>query len=203
MKLFNTIAIIALTATQLFGCEKYRPHSEYWGGVEEMEPPQEEEPAAPCVPESNPDAVAYADLHDPLGNAGQFYIPEMELQPEVFWYMKYTDYAHKEIPNSDGDENSGLQNFLLMQSIAGLVNRACAQGRTQVGVWIEQGGTGYNMEKADFGHQISSSQSAVELATKTYGKIDGYDVTVRDLFEQPGERYCRGSCQPCIRRYNS
>lgn len=183
MRLFIRTAIIALAFAVTLSCEKPKPHTVFWGGVDEMELPPEEEPAAPCVPESNPDAVSYFDLHDPVRNAGHYYLPEMNLQPEIFWYMKYTDYAHKEIPNSDGDENSGLQNFLLMQSIAGLVNRACAQGRTQVGVWIEQGGTGYDMERADFGRQIPNHQSAVELATKTFGKIDGYDVTVRNLFE--------------------
>lgn len=183
MKYLLRIITSAALLSALVCCTKAPVITEYWGGVEEKEMPADDEPVAPSVPESNPDAVAYADLHDPLHNAGQFFIPEDNLQPEVFWYMKYSDYANKEIPNSDGSPDTGLQNFLLMQSIAGLVNRACAQGKTKVGVWIEVGGTGYDMERADFGQQISSRQTAVELATKTYGKIDGYDVTVRDLFD--------------------
>ena len=179
--LLKLIASAALLST-LVCCHKAPAMTEYWGGVGEKQMP-DEEPVSPSVPDSNPDAVAYADLHDPLQNAGQFFIPEDELQPEVFWYMKYTDYAHKEIPNSDGGPDTGLQNFLLMQSIAGLVNRACAQGKTNVGVWIEQGGTGYDMERADFGRQISGQRSAVELATNTFGKFEGYDITVRDLFD--------------------
>ena len=180
--LLRLIAVTALLTVALC-CQKVVPHSTYWGGVEEMEIPPEDEPAAPCVPESDPDAVAYADLHDQVLNVGQYFIPEDNLQPELFWYMKYTDYAHKEVPNSDGGPDTGLQNFLLMQSIAGLVNRACAQGKIDVGVWIEQGGTGYDLERAGFGRQISNPQTAVDLATKTYGKIDGHEVTVRDLFE--------------------
>ena len=182
MKYLLKLIASATLLSALACCHKAPAVTEYWGGVGEKQMP-DEEPVSPSVPDSNPDAVAYADLHDPVHNAGQFFIPEDNLQPEVFWYMKYTDYAHKEIPNSDGGPDTGLQNFLLMQSIAGLVNRACAQGKTNVGVWIEQGGTGYDMERVDFGHQISSHQSAVDLATKTYGKIDGHDVTVRDLFE--------------------
>ena len=182
MKYLLKLIASATLLSALACCHKAPAVTEYWGGVGEKQMP-DEEPVSPSVPDSNPDAVAYADLHDPVHNAGQFFIPEDNLQPEVFWYMKYTDYAHKEIPNSDGGPDTGLQNFLLMQSIAGLVNRACVQGKTNVGVWIEQGGTGYDMERVDFGHQISSHQSAVDLATKTYGKIDGHDVTVRDLFE--------------------
>ena len=175
--------IIAATALlcALASCHKDPRVTEYWGGVEEMEMP-DTGPVSPSVPDSDPDAVAYADLHDPVRNAGQFFIPEDNLRPEVYWYMKYTDYAHKQEPNSNGDENTGLQNFLLMQSIAGLVNRACAEGRTKVGVWIEQGGTGYDMERSEFGQQITNSQTAVELATKTYGKWEGYDISVRNLF---------------------
>ncbi|MBP5505812.1 MAG: hypothetical protein J6X89_06905 [Bacteroidales bacterium] len=182
MRLPSIIAIIALAVLPV-SCVEAVPHSEYWGGVDQMEFPPEEKPDSPSVPESNPDAVAYADLHDAVHDAGQFFLPEDDLRPEVYWYMTYTDYPNRETPNLDGSENTGLQNYLLMQSIAGLVNRACAAGRTKVGIWTEQSGTGYDMERSDYGYQITSHQSAVELATKTYGKWEGYDVTVRDLFD--------------------
>ncbi len=182
MKILKTTFFAALALPLLLCCEKDKPHSVFWGGVEEMEMPSEQKPDAPGIPESAPDAVEYSSLHDQLHNAGQFFIPESDLQPEVFWYMTYTDYPHRDEPNSNGDVNSGLQNYLLMQSVAGLVNRACAQGKTSVGIWTEQSGTGYDMERADFGRQIPNHQSAVDLATKTYGKVDGYDVTVRTLF---------------------
>ncbi len=181
MKHVSKIILPAVLLLAL-ACTSETPVSVHWGGVEEMEMPSDDKPDSPSVPESDPDAVPYASLHDEVRNAGQFFILETNLQPAVYWYMKYSDYANKEVPNSDGGPDTGLQNFLLMQSIAGLVNRACAQGKTNVGVWIEQGGTGYDMERADFGQRIPSNQTAVELATKTYGKIDGYDVTVRDLF---------------------
>ena len=104
----------------------------FWGGVGEMEMPSDERPDSPSVPESNPDAVAYADLHDDVHNAGQFFLPEDNLQPEIYWYMTYTDYQNRNTPNSSGGVDTGLQNYLLMQSVAGLVNRACAEGRTKV-----------------------------------------------------------------------
>ena len=178
-RLFTAAAALAI----LCSCNPENSVTTYWGGVGEKEMPPEDKPVSPSVPESDPDAVAYSDLHESAHDAGQYFIPEDNLQPDLFWYMKYTDYPNREAVSSSGDENTGLQNFLLMQSVAGLVNRACAQGRTRVGVWTEQSGTGYDHERADFGRQISNQQSAVELATKTYGKVDGIEVTVRDLFD--------------------
>lgn len=182
MKLITKTAVVALALALLASCEKPKLHSEYWGGVDEMEMPPDEKPDAPGVPESAPDAVEYSSLHDPLSNAGQFFIPESNLQPEVYWYMTYSDYPHRNEPNSTGDVNTGLQNYLLMQSVSGIVNRACAAGKVNVGIWTEQSGTGYDMERADFGRQLPNHQTAVDLATKTYGKYEGYDVTVRQLF---------------------
>lgn len=176
-----------LTGLALFAaltsCGRELPVTVFWGGVDPMDLPDPDQPSAPAVPPSNEDAVAYTDLHDPVRDAGQFFLPDDPVRPEVYWYLKFSDYANKEIPNSDGDENTGLQNFLLMQSVAGLVNRACAQGKTKVGVWIEAGGTGYDMERSELGRQITGSQTAIDLVTKTFGQWEGYDVTVRDLFD--------------------
>lgn len=180
---FLRITAAAALAVLLVSCNPENSVTTYWGGVGEMDAPPDVKPDSPSVPESNPDAVAYADMHESAHDAGQYFLPEDNLQPDLFWYMKYTDYPNREKSDIDGDENTGLQNYLLMQSVSGLVNRACAQGRTRVGVWTEQSGTGYDHERADFGRQISSQQTAVELVTKTYGKIDGIEVTVRDLFD--------------------
>ena len=183
MKILCNTALALAMALLLAACSNLPDETVFWGGGEQMEYPSDERPDAASVPEPDPDAVEYASLHELVRNAGQFYLPEDNLQPDVYWYLSYTDYHNRNELNSDGSEDTGLQNFLLMQSIAGLVNRACVQGKTKVGVWIEQGGTGYDMERSDFGRQISTHQTAVELATKTYGKWEGYDVTVRNLFD--------------------
>ena len=185
MKLKSSILAFTAAAVALTSCVKEPKVTEYWGGVGEKQMP-DVVPVSPSVPESDPDAVAYSDLHDPVHNAGQFFIPEDDLRPEVYWYMTYTDYPNRLVPNSDGDENTGLQNFLLMQSISGLVNRACAQGRTKMGIWTEQSGTGYDMERSEYGRQIDKHRTAVELATMSFGTWNGYDVNVRSLI---GNKY--------------
>lgn len=131
----------------------------------------------------NDDAVAYESLHDDLADVGQFYIPDSRMQPEIYWYVVYTDYGGREEPNVDGAVTSGLQYHLLMQSVAGLINKACEEGRTNIAAWIECNGVGYDMEKAGIGREIGR-QNAVELATKSnYGKWNGHDVNVRQLFD--------------------
>lgn len=129
----------------------------------------------------NSDAVPYSSLHDDIKDVGQFYLPDSKLQPNCYWTIVFTDYGGRQEPDKS-DINSGLQNHLLMQSIAGLVNRACEEGKTNVGVWIECSGTGYDMEKAGIGSEIGR-QSAVELATKTYDDFEGNKATVKDLFD--------------------
>jgi len=52
-----------------------------------------------------------------------------------------------------------------MSSVAGLVNKACAEGKTKVAVWIQTSGTGYSTEQASLGKEIGR-QTAVELASK-------------------------------------
>ena len=137
----------------------------------------------PAVPESAPDAVSYSSLHDPVKDAGQFYIPESKLDPKACWTLVYSGagYGRRNDPGLD-DIDSGLQNFLLMQSIVGLVNRACEQGRTDIAIWVENGGRGYLEERETLGPEIGR-QTAVELATKSYGKWEGLDVSVRHLFD--------------------
>ena len=136
------------------------------------------------LPASNADAINYADLYDPVKDAGQFFLPEPKFRPELYWYMVYSDYGGREEPNRVGVE-TGLQNYLLMQSIAGLVNRACAEGKTNIGVWIESGGRGYKAEQDELdgtSRQIGR-QTAIELATKEYGAWNGFAVTVKHLFD--------------------
>ena len=130
---------------------------------------------------TNADAVPYSSLHDALNDAGQFYLPDSKIQPECYWTLVFTDYGNREEPDKEGIAN-GLQNYLLMQSLAGLVNRACEEGKTKAGIWIEVSGKGYEMEKAGLGKEIGR-QNAVELATKTYDAWNGLDINVRSLID--------------------
>ena len=141
------------------------------------------------VPPSGADAVSYFSLHDPISDAGQFYLPDKGLEPQAHWTIVYagTGYGNRNqpltsAPVSEADLNSGLQGYLLMQSITGLVNRACENGTFPFGIWVEQGGLGYMTEKSTLGPEIGR-QTAYELATKEYGTWNGQDVTVKQLFK--------------------
>jgi len=141
------------------------------------------------VPPSVAGAVNYSDLFDPLSDAGQFYLPDNGLNPSYCWTLVYggTGYGPREEPltskpTTTSDLNSGLQGYLLMQSVAGLVNRACEQGKTKIGIWIEQGGKGYVDERNVLPMEIGR-QTAYELVSKEYSEWNGKNVTVKDLFE--------------------
>lgn len=182
------ILALMVGAALLAGCGEKETSIDVTGGTGTenqggQEVPQEQ---AFVLPDSNPDAVAYADLHDPVKDVGQYFLPEPKLNPELYWYMVFTDYGGREEPGAAGtDVKTGLQNYLLMQSICGLVNRACMQGKTNIAVWIQQSGTGYSTELADLEKSCKQigRQTAVELATKTYGNWNGHKVTVKDLFD--------------------
>ena len=188
MKLRFLTSLLLIMAV-LTGCDKEPEVINVTGGTTEdggkTDPSPTPDPGSDFVlPESNPDAVNYADLYDPVKDAGQFYLPEPKIKPELYWYMVYQDYGGREDPGRTGVE-TGLQNYLLMQSIAGLVNRACAEGKTNIGIWIEAGGRGYKAEQDELDgttRQIGR-QTALELATKEYGTWNGYPVTVKHLFD--------------------
>ena len=126
----------------------------------------------------NEDAVPYESLHDELADVGQFYIPDSGMQPELYWHVVYTDYGGREEPNVDGAVTSGLQYHLLMQSVAGLINKACEEGRTNIALDRMRRG---RLCHGKSGHrQRNRPSKRAELATKgDYG--NGYDVNVRQL----------------------
>ena len=71
---------------------------------------------------------------------------------------------------------------MLMQSITGLVNLACAEGRTPIGIWVPAGGRAYDTEKEGIGTRLGSL-SAKELALGTFAKQNGINPTVKTLFD--------------------
>ena len=168
------------------------PNGETEKEEEETEGGDEENLPATLVPESDPDAVPYESLVDPLSDAGQFYIPEPEFTPKGYWYLTYNGgYGSREDVRSekatDSNKFTGLQHYLLFQSVAGLVNKACIEGKSEVAVWTEISGTGYAYEKAALDAvcqgQIGTA-NVYDLLTKDYGNwttvkhlIKGYVLT--------------------------
>ncbi len=179
--------LFAVILAALSACKKDVPFSVYYGGVPSGDvPPGPVVPPTPSedsmVPESNPDAVPYGDLVDPLRDAGQFFIPQNDFSPKGYWYVMHTDYNHREDPSVNGSAGAGLQGYLLMHSVVGLINKAAIAGEIDYCAWMEKGELAYDTERALLGSQIGR-QTALELATKGYGKWEGIDVQAKDLFK--------------------
>jgi len=141
------------------------------------------------IPESNADAIDYAELVDPVSDAGQFYIPEPEFTPAAYWNLTYNGGygSRNQVRQQTGTESNkfvGLQHYLLIQSLAGIVNKACIEGHSDVAIWIEISGTGYSEEKAALDAVCKGqigTQNVYELLTNDYGSWNGIDPTVKQL----------------------
>ena len=101
------------------------------------------------VPPSKADAVVYTDIHDPIGDEGQFFMPEDSRIPERYWVC---------VDMFDG----GLPYQLLCESVSGLVNGAFQEGRSDVAVWLDVNSDSYNRARAFLGREVGR-QTAFEL----------------------------------------
>ena len=159
------------------------------GGGEETEDPGVPASGDIVIPESNANAIEYAKLVDPVKDAGQFYIPEPAFTPKAYWNLSYNGGYGKrnEVRKQQGTESNkfvGLQHYLLFQSLAGIVNKACIEGRSDVAIWTEVSGTGYSAEKAALDAVCKGqigTQNVYELLTKNYDQWNGINPTVKQL----------------------
>lgn len=178
----NTVATLALLAL-LISCRPSENITVITGGGGNNKPDPEEPAPGPSIeiPASNPDAVNYVDLYDPISDAGQYYMPETKKIPKKFWTC--VDIQNRGDRNETGlsEINRGLQYHLLCQSIAGLANKALDEGKIEFGVWLEASGEAYDLSKAAIGQEIGR-QTGIELASNVYGTFEGLQVNVRDLF---------------------
>ena len=78
----------------------------------------------------------YVEAYDPIADVGQYWHPELAVKPSR--YVSCTFVCNQPGNNELGvtDPNLGLQGHLLAQSMAGLVNRAVQEGKTDIGVWL-------------------------------------------------------------------
>lgn len=134
------------------------------------------------VPESSSDAVAYEDIYDKNPDNSWFNMPVSSRVPKAHWTC--VDVIDRGDRNDLGlSENTrGLQYHLLCQSLAGLVNRALEQGKTDIGIWLENSQDSYSRVKATLGPEIGR-QTGVELLSKVYGDWEGMKVNVRELID--------------------
>ncbi|MCQ2183823.1 MAG: hypothetical protein MJY62_00230 [Bacteroidales bacterium] len=174
----------------------YEENREITGGTGKSNPDGKKDPegggsANVSVPESNPDAVAYSSLIDPLSDAGQFFIPEPSFTPEAYWTLTYNNGygSRNNVRTASGTASNkftGLQHYLLVQSLAGVVNKACIEGKSDIAIWLEISGKGYAQEKAALDAECKGQigvQNVYELLTKEYSVWNGVNPTVKQLIK--------------------
>jgi hypothetical protein len=130
------------------------------------------------LPDSDPDAVEYESIYDEAADNGQYYMPLSNRVPKKYWTCvnATSDELNQEGPGA------GLQYSLLCESLAGLVNGAMEEGKTDVGIWLDVEGNSYELSKAYIGDEIGR-QTGIELLTKDYGPVDGIPVDIKDLID--------------------
>jgi hypothetical protein len=173
----KVISKIVLLLLLLMACHRSESITIITGGDQK----KEEQGKTIEIPASNPDAKTYMELYEPIADAGHYYMPESTQIPKKFWTC--VDIQNREDRNEPGlsDMTRGLQYHLLSQSIAGLVNKALDEGKTEIGVWLEANGEAYDLSKSAIGQEIGR-QTGIELTSKTYGPFEGLEVNVRNLF---------------------
>ena len=119
------------------------------------------------VPPSSKDAVSYSEIHDPIQDEGQFYMPEFPRIPSLYW-------------NLVGMKDDSLGYQMLCESLAGIVNGAFKEDRSDVAIWLDVDSDSYSHAKESLGKEVGR-QTAYELLTKKYGPVDGTKVEVKDL----------------------
>ena len=130
---------------------------------------------------------AYLEKFDPIADVGQYTFPEMTVKPSQYWsVMNALDRTRNDLGRTNSGE--GLQYHLLCQSISGLVNRAVDEGKSKVGVWLNdpENRESYALSLQalnDMGIFEQGKQTGLELALNDYDLVGGVDVQIKNLFD--------------------
>lgn len=135
---------------------------------------------------SSEGTISYETLFDPIHDAGQYTFPEMKRKPARYWSC--IDALVGSNRNAPDLDSKGVQYHLLCQSIAGLVNRAVDEGKSDIGIWLRDEEHRDSYAVALNGVQAMNVteqglQTGTELAVNTYSDEDGFKRNVRHLFE--------------------
>jgi len=136
---------------------------------------------------NDPKPILYNSLYDPITDQGQYNLPEMTKKPKKYWSLVEVITVGNRNNIGETEEIRGLQYHLLSQSIAGLTNKAVEEGRSEIGVWMQDhgGSESYTLSKQalkNMGISEQGGQSGIELARNTYGSSDGVHIQIKDLF---------------------
>lgn len=125
--------------------------------------------------------------NDPHGFSHNWH-PALLVRPAKYWNCtNVLDNPERNSVENPSPDN-GLRHHLLTQSLAGLVHRAAQRKRTDVGIWMgsERENSGYAVSHAalrTLGIGCAGTASTLDLATKSFEKIDGVDVNVKHLVD--------------------
>jgi len=171
INLKNIKIYLCLISLSITGCDPYQsPSSGDLEGIEDT-------------------GNLYVQQFDPFKDVGQYWHPEMKVKPVKYWNL--VEVAPIGTINDLGQKQRfrGLQYHLLSQSLAGLTNRAVEEGRSEVGVWLNDhsGKESYKVSKSalkNMGITEEGMQSGVQLATNDYGSdSNGVDLSLMHLFD--------------------
>ena len=126
--------------------------------------------------------IDYERQYDPVADCGQFYFPQMRGEVSMYWHVEspLTGPTHNS-PN-ETSITSGLQYNLLCQSLAGIVNRAYEEGRSDVYMWLEARFEAYESIRAGLGKEVGKTD-AITILSQKHALVDGRDVNVRQLIK--------------------
>jgi hypothetical protein len=134
-------------------------------------------------------AKLYTEQYDPIKDNGQYWHPEMKVKPVKYWNCVEVSPIDNINHLGEKQRHRGLQYHLLCQSIAGLANRAVEEGKSEVGVWLNDhsGKESYKGAKSaleGMGITEQGMQSGIELARNNYSPDDnGVELNLRHLFD--------------------
>lgn len=122
--------------------------------------------------------------YEPVPEVEPYFLPHNNFSPKGYWHVVHTDYANRENPGKYSAAGDGLQGYLLMHSVVGLINKAAVEGRIDYCAWMEKGDLAYDTERALLGTRLGN-KTAIQIVTDSQFRslFEGYVLT--DLKNNP------------------
>lgn len=132
--------------------------------------------------------LLYSEQYDPIADKGQYFMPEMKRAPKKYWNCVEVVGVGTRNDIDQTETMRGLPYHLMCQSLAGLANLAVEEGRSDIGVWLNDhsGKPSYQACKqalSDMGISEQGMQNGIELVCNDYGPADGVALQLKDLID--------------------
>ena len=134
------------------------------------------------------EVLNYNNEYNPISFEGQEIFPEMTTKPLAYWSV--TGVMGENSSNQLGivEQEKGIQNHLLAQSISGLVNRAVDEGKSNIAIWFKDhlDRKSYSLSETDLNNMNipkHAEATASYLALNEIADSDGLKVQIKDIFD--------------------